>query len=210
MFTEKEQKGIAKLDTADQAMSVSRRHRKIERELEPKTCPFTVCVDTREQAPWHFTGIEEDKQQLIVPLCTSLALETGDYSILGHQNEITIERKSPGDFRSSITADRARFEREMERMREMVAAGGYAAVVIEADFEELMQVPEISRISPTTIARTMQSWSIRYGVHFWPMRDRRVAEVWTFRLLQMFWRHKRHEGVMDRKDVESPELILNF
>lgn len=154
------------------------------------TCPFSVIVDSREQAPWHFTGIECDKtgSPLIVPLVNT-ALVSGDYSIEGFENSVAIERKSPGDFRGSITADRDRFEREMERLAKLE----YAAVVIEADWKELLEPAQHSRVSPTAIARTIQSWSIRYGVHFFPMPGRRFAEVWTFRLLSMFWRQKQAE-----------------
>jgi|SRR6186713_2540039 len=181
------------LDPSEEAMDASRRRGKKIKVPEPLICPFTVCVDNREQAPWHFTGIEGDSGEIIiVPLLTGQPLATGDYTIAGLEHRLIIERKSPGDFRGSITADRDRFEREMERMREVVRApgGGYAAVVIEASMTDLLTVPESSRVNPVTIARTMQSWSIRYGVHFWMLPDRRVAEIWAFRLMQMFWRQQ--------------------
>lgn len=195
-----------KLNNAERSMP--RERRQVVKEKPPETCPFTVIIDTREQAPWRFTAIETDGgAPLIVPLTTDLALATGDYSILGMQNRITIERKSVGDFRGSITADRARFEREMERMREFE----YAAVVIEGDLSEIMDPPAGSKFNPTCAARTIQSWSIRYGVHFFPMPGRRVAEVWAFRLLQMFWRHAKHESDKTTElQEESRELILNL
>ena len=153
------------------------------------TCPFSVIVDTREQAPFRFTGIDDSEtgKPLAISLVTDVALTSGDYSISGMESLVSIERKSPGDFRGSITADRDRFEREMERLAKLE----YAAVVIEADWKELLEPAQHSRVSPTAIARTIQSWSIRYGVHFFPMPGRRFAEVWTFRLLSMFWRQKQ-------------------
>lgn len=159
-------------------------------------CPFTVIVDTREQAPFRFLGIDDDqtRQPLIVPLITDQALSTGDYSISGLESALTVERKSVGDFASSITHDRDRFESEMERMRMMVDVGGYAAVVIEGDWNELLyRYPERSRVSAKCISRTIASWSIRYRVQFWPCMNRRHAELWTFRLLSMFWRQKQRE-----------------
>jgi len=41
---------------------------------------------------------------------------TGDYSIVGQEHRIAIERKSVEDFLGSITAGNARFRREHERM----------------------------------------------------------------------------------------------
>ena len=201
---------IPNMDKIDKAERMLPKERKqVVREKAPQMCPFSVIIDTREQAPWRFTAIEaDDGAPLVVPLVTDLALATGDYSILGLQNKITIERKSVADFRGSITADRERFEREMERAANL----DYAAVVIEGDLTEIMDPPAGSRFNPTTASRTIQSWSIRYGVHFFPMPGRRVAEVWAFRLLQMYWRHSRHEqesGATEQKE-ESRTLILNL
>lgn len=151
-------------------------------------CPFTVLVDTREQAPWRFTGIEDDNGKPLIISTSVIGLATGDYSIGGMENSIAIERKSFSDFRSSITAERDRFEREMIRLSEME----YAAIVIEADWRELLQPDPNSKVSPKSIARTIQSWSVRYGVHFWTMPTRHIAEVWTFRLLQWFWKQRQH------------------
>lgn len=178
----------------------------LKEDLTVARCPFTIVVDTREQAGWHFTGITDDAtgRPLIVPLITDQALPTGDYSIAGLEGLVTIERKSVGDFAASITHERDRFEREMERMRDMVRAGGFAAVVIEGDWRELLvKYPERSRVSGKCISRTIASWSIRYGVHFYPTMDRRHAELWTFRLLQMFARQKEHEKAVASANGET-------
>ena len=155
-------------------------------------CPFTIAVDSREQTPWHFTGIEADEADgggmLIVPLATSVTLKTGDYSIVGCESQITCERKGVSDWFGSITKDRERFEREMVRMAEME----FAAVVIEGDWAELLlNTARYSRISPKACARTILSWSVRYGVHFFPTMNRRHAELTTFQLLNQFWKQKQ-------------------
>ena len=159
----------------------------------PIVCPFVVVVDSREQAPFHFTGIEADKsdggvdgQQLIVPT-TIMTLKTGDYSIVGLEDKIAVERKSIADWFNSIGTDRERFEREMERLALM----DYAAVVIEGDWRELLLNSEQhTRMNPKASHRTMISWSIKYGVHFWPCMSRRHAELMTFQILRLYWRHK--------------------
>lgn len=197
-----------RLDRMDRTLAGSRRQ--VVREQPPQSCGFTVLVDSREQAPWRFTAIAgRDGAPLIVPVQMDVTLRTGDYSIDGLQDRLAIERKSVGDFRSSITADRERFEREMERMAEM----RYAAVVIEGDLAEIMDVPGGSLFSPTTAARTIQSWSIKYRVHFFPMPGRRVAEVWAFRLLQFGWKYLMADGLEAKtteQQDESRNLILNL
>ena len=44
-------------------------------------------------------------------------LATGDYSVRGYEGEFTVERKSLPDLVRSVTHDRERFVRELERMR---------------------------------------------------------------------------------------------
>lgn len=149
--------------------------------------PFRVVVDTREQAPFHFTNIDN----LIVPLTTNKALESGDYSIEGLEALVSIERKSVGDFCGSITSDRDRFQREMRRLADL----DYAAVVIEGSWPEFQSDARRSRVTTATIQGTMIAWSMDYGVHFFPCMSRRHAEVMTLRILQRYW--KKHQAELE-------------
>ena len=101
-------------------------------------CPFKVVIDNREKAPFHFTGLETNKDKnslpIIVETITDRHLETGDYSIDGLENEITIERKSKVDLYGSLGRNRDRLEREFQRMQAMK----YSAIVLEADWEEVL------------------------------------------------------------------------
>lgn len=167
------------------------------------TLPFFVCVDSREQAGWHFNGVTRRVSSsgpnlpLIVPLLTNVTLKSGDYSIRGLESRITIERKSRGDWFSSISAERERFEREMQRLSEF----DYAAVVVEADWRGLDE--HQTRVPISACVGTVAAWSIRYGVHFWFLPSRREAEVFTLRLLEKFWEHAERK----RKDAEQREFI---
>ncbi|RPH47035.1 MAG: hypothetical protein EHM91_06585, partial [Planctomycetota bacterium] len=67
-----------------------------------------IVVDTREQRPYRF-----DPQFVVV---TRRALPAGDYSIAGHETAVAIERKSLGDFVTSVIHERERFERELARL----------------------------------------------------------------------------------------------
>lgn len=144
-------------------------------------CPFTVLCDTREQAPFAFAAI--DGFEVIPKRFTTLP--TGDYSIAGYQNRITIERKSVADFYHSIGSDRERFEREMLRLAEME----FAAVVIEGMVEDR---PEVVQMGVKSATHTILSWGIQYGVHFLECRHgRREAELKTFHLLRHFWNQEQ-------------------
>lgn len=156
------------------------------RTRKPKICPAEIVIDTREQAPFSFMSIDPwDRIDV-----THQALKTGDYSIVGYESRITVERKSISDFYGSIGSDRERFEREMVRLSQME----FAAVVIEGGWRELLvDRPDTIQMSARSASGTIYSWSVRYGVHFFPCDGRRHAEITTFRLLWHFYKQQQEK-----------------
>ena len=157
----------------------------------PVICPFSITIDTREQAPWSFTGIKTDSAKKYRPLVVNTetrTLPTGDYSIYGMEADICIERKSPSDAFSTFTVDRDRFERELERM----AAMRWSAVIIECGWEQIFAGPQRleksakhSEVIGKTVYRSILAWSQRFPmVHWFPMPSRLHAERTAFRLLE--------------------------
>ena len=143
---------------------------------------FIIIQDTREQNPFTFKTIRP------VPKTVTDTLKTGDYSIQGYQDLISIERKSLADAYGTFGKGRERFERELERMAKMQ----FAAVLIEADWNTILRRPPTrSRLKPKTIYRSVIAWEQRYGVHFWACTNRAFAEKTTFVMLERFWRDKR-------------------
>lgn len=156
---------------------------------EPLPCPFTILIDTREQAPWSFRGLtanaDKDYRPLVVDTRTA-TLPTGDYSIAGYENYITIERKSLSDAFSTFTHERERWERELDRMRKIPSCH----VIIEGDFDEIAQGPIKNGGANVgkAVMRSIFAWTIRFPhVHFWPCPSRDFAESAAFRLLEKFW-----------------------
>lgn len=161
----------------------------------PLAIPFTVVIDTRESAPYSFAGLKADAKDHCRPLVIPAefhGLPTGDYSIAGLESQVVIERKSLADLYSTLAAGRERFEREHERMAEIVTGGGFAAVVIEASWSQILNhPPQPSRLNPKTVFRTWLSWSVRYRVQWMAVDGRRLGEVTTFRLLEKFWNERQ-------------------
>lgn len=154
----------------------------------PITVPFVVAIDQREKVPFRFTGLRADakhnRRPLIVPT-EFVHLATGDYSIQGHEGNVTIERKSLADLYGTLGQHRERFEREHERL----ACFHRAIIVVEAGWFDAMKFPpEHSRLNPKTIFRTAISWYVRYGVPWIMAEDRRLAEIYTFRFLEKYWK----------------------
>jgi len=158
-------------------------------------CPFTIVIDSREQLPWHFLNIKGDAKynhkRIEVPTVWK-KLDAGDYSILGMENLVAVERKNISDCFNSCGQGRARFQREMQRL----AMLAFAAVVIEADWDEIRRrPPEHTRLRPKVVYRTALSWSVRYGVQWWAMPGRGIAELTCFRMLEKFWEQNQKKGI---------------
>jgi len=158
-------------------------------------CPFTVVVDSREQLPYEFSGMEGPAGETVVVPTVIRGLPTGDYSIQGMIDRVAVERKSLDDLYGSVTWGRERFEAEIGRLntKAWLPPGGFSAVVIEATWPEIMAPAEyrpgwINQTEPRSVEGTIVAWSIRYPrVHWWACGDRRGAEQRTFSILRKFW-----------------------
>ena len=152
------------------------------------TPPFAIAVDGREKLPYTFEGLRADAKLGRSPLAVRWEwahLPTGDYSIIGCEHLVTIERKSKEDLFSTLGQHRDRFEKEHVRMMDF----DYAAVVIEASgwWEIFNAPPDRSRLNPKTIFRTFLAWNQRYLVPWVFAEDRRLGEVTTYRMLERWW-----------------------
>lgn len=158
--------------------------------LEPLQTQFTIIVDAREKNPFRFIGLRADAKDKKRPLAVrtkTAMLPTGDYSILGYEDRVCIERKSLADLYNTLGQNRDRFEREVVRMTSME----FAAIVVEADYNGMSEQPSYSRLTPKHVFRTMWAWMVRYPrIHWVPASNRFFAESATFRLLEFFWRGK--------------------
>jgi len=136
-----------------------------------------IIVDSREQTPFSFEG----KDCEIV----TGALPTGDYSLVGLEDKIAIERKSLSDLMGCLTSSgRERFERELTRARGL----DFFAVVIEAHFTELTGKQYRSAMNPHAAAQSILAFQVRYGAPFIWAGTRSAAEYTVFWLLSKFLR----------------------
>lgn len=176
----------------------------------PLPVPFIILVDHREvPLDYQFTGIRADSAEKNRPLVVTrriVTLKTGDYTIDGMADLVTVERKQKTDLFGTLGQERERFEREHERMAEMIGRGGYACVMIEASLRGvLLEPPERSKLNPKTIVRTFVSWQQKYGVQWIFAEDRRMGELLTFQVLKKFWDHKQREEKERTEDVAASQ-----
>jgi hypothetical protein len=190
--------------------------------VKTKPSPFTVVVDTREQMPFKFRDIDDHRGHVLEVATTRRKLDAGDYSILGLEQEISIERKTKPDMYGTAGKGRDRFEREIDLLAAMAAP----AIIIQCDgpseqeagegeqekesttppccrpgtqcpILELLVPPPHTGMSPKSIVNSLFAWSVRRRIPVWLCPDRRSAETLTFRLLQHFWNwreRQRKEG----------------
>ncbi|MBT3985504.1 hypothetical protein HOD38_05105 [archaeon] len=134
-----------------------------------------LVVDSREQKPY-----SRDIFEPLGMVSTTKTLKTGDYSILGREDEVAIERKSLQDLIASITKNRGRFERELQRAQNMK----FFAVVIEANYQDIKYKKYESDIEPKCIFGTIFKWTVKYNVSFILAGNREGAALATIKMLE--------------------------
>lgn len=138
-----------------------------------------VVIDTREQRPYVFA-------ESVIG-----TLPTGDYSLLGFENQVAVERKTKSDAYGSLGQGRARFRREVERM----ASLQYGAIVIEAGVPDFLRPLLFSQLAPSAALGSLLAWSVRFGVHVIFAGDREHGAAITLQLLTKFWHYHQEGGL---------------
>ena len=133
----------------------------------------TIIVDTRERRPWTFDATTFDVKRE--------GLSTGDYSLVGLESRIAVERKSLGDLVSTVTHDWLRFRKELYRL----AAFDFAAIIVEADTSDLWQHRYEAQVDPASVWGRANDCLITHGVPvlFWGQRP--VCEPAVGRLMKI-------------------------
>lgn len=152
-----------------------------------------IVVDSREQAPFPFTDYDAEIAQG--------TLQAGDYSLVGLEPLVAVERKSLPDLVACLGRERDRFERELERLRGFESA----AVVVEAPMSALALGEYRSALNPKAAYESVVAFMVRYRLTFYFAQDRRGAEHFTFSFLRHYWRtvERRYQAVALTK-TQSP------
>jgi DNA excision repair protein ERCC-4 len=142
-----------------------------------------LVVDTREQRPWRFPD-----DVVTVRAC----LPAGDYSVVGLETRIAIERKELGDFVNCCTHERERFKRELEKLH----AYDFAAVIVESNLVDIGAGVYRSRATPQSIIGTAAAITLDYCPVLFAS-DRVEAARYARVLLTRFARKAREAGTTE-------------
>jgi hypothetical protein len=178
-----------------------------------KTVPYTILIDTAETHPFTFENIRgksrDQYEMLHIPTkwqCLGRHPNSiGDYSIEGMEDRIAVERKSMEDVQATVLGwdtptetlegllgRRKRFEKELENLEKLECR----LVVVEANLDDcLRHMPSWGKKSSKLNAETFNGTLVAYmsdrQVNWCFAGSRRLAEIFTFRFLDRFWRkHK--------------------
>jgi DNA excision repair protein ERCC-4 len=113
------------------------------RELEPGD--VTAVIDTREQTPFDLSPLRS------VPG----SLTTGDYTVVGLEDEIAVERKSLPDLVACCGRERDRFEAEVRRL----LAFPSRLLIIEATWGAIELGQWRGKVTPATVTGSLLGWA---------------------------------------------------
>lgn len=142
---------------------------------------LTFIVDTREQRPWNFAPLSP--KQII-----RKGLAVADYSIVGYEEECLIERKSLEDFVGCCGMGRTRFEKELQKLREVPAR----LVIIEESWDVLELGMWRSQLRPSSVTGSVIGW-MQWGIPFHFARTREDAMKFAARFMLMYARRKEKQ-----------------
>lgn len=135
-----------------------------------------IIIDTREQKPFGFAGSKV------------MGLKVGDYTLAkGDGAGITyVDRKSPEDYKGTMTVGKERFEKEINRA---VDFGFYLFVVIEANLLTIEQenINSVHNYNMKYVFHNMKALQNKYSknLQFVFAKDRPRAQILTQKLLTL-------------------------
>ncbi len=141
---------------------------------------IAVVIDTREQEPYGFDPAR------VAPV--RRALPAGDYSLVGHETVVAVERKSLDDFVTTAVRNRERFARELR----LLATYDLGCVVVEATLEDVLAHRYRSGAHPQSVFGATLSMVVDFRVPVFFCSDRQLACRFVQGLLLRY--HRKVDG----------------
>lgn len=116
---------------------------------------MNILIDQREKTPWTFTAYPD-------VTATVCHLPTGDYCLAEYPRKIGIERKTLADLAGSLSTNRERFLREMDRAADFEQF----FVVVEGSLVDVTAGRYRARIHPNAFLGSVASITVKRGIPF--------------------------------------------
>ena len=157
--------------------------------------------------PSHIVAIQDSREQLpldLSPLVVEVGtLTTSDYSVKGLEHVIAIERKGLSDALGCMGGERARFEKELQRM----LAYPVRCLVIEASWRTFEDGNYRSEITPASAIGSLLGW-IAMGIPVVMAESHERAGRFVARILTIAARRRWREArsLLARLDEPAAEV----
>ena len=130
---------------------------------------LVACIDTRESIPLCLDPLKTKR----------VCLKTGDYSIEGCEDKISIELKELPDFIACCTFERERFEAELLRMKEYP----FRAIVIKSTWGAIERGEYRSKTRSAAVFGSAMAFALSSNVSIIMAEDHQKAGILVARLL---------------------------
>jgi len=147
------------------------------------TGSIPIIVDSREQAPYEF-----DLKRFSVERS---ALPAGDYSLVGSETRVAVERKSLPDFSQTVIRQRKRFHAELRKLVECE----FACVVVEASLRDVLEGNYGTGAHPNAVFGAAVSICVDWRVSVYFCGDRQTARRFVEGYLERCWRAIHERGL---------------
>ena len=117
-----------------------------------------VVIDTREQAPFDFSAMNN-----WIGGTVRRKLDVGDYSIVGMERLLRVERKSLTDLITTLMQWRKRFFKECEAL----ARFRHSALLVEATYEDVKSFYDdalCTAAHPNAVSGSLDAVEARFGI----------------------------------------------
>lgn len=158
---------------------------------------FVLKIDSREQDPLFVRDTIKYGLDFVIQ-----KLDHGDYSYIGGENIITIERKYKGDFYQYI------FDhgKTIEKLRAMNGLRFKALVIEGCNENDIYDVEDsyTEYMTQEMVRGFLRSINLKYNVHVYWNRDRENVERWVIDRLVGMWNIVKEEqkGIEEERQIE--------
>jgi len=146
---------------------------------EPKPEDLVALIDHREKIALDLSPLQME----------FASLPTGDYTVQGLEDIVSIERKSLPDLLMCVGRERVRFDKEMQR----ILAYPVRALVVESTWEEIERGEWRSKVSPAAVIGSLLGWQAK-GVPVLLAGDHERAGRFVSRMLFIAARRRWREA----------------
>lgn len=155
---------------------------------------INIVIDTREQQPYTF---DPERFETV-----RRALPAGDYSLVGSETRVAVERKSMPDFVSTVIRARKRFHAELRKM----AGCEFACVVVEGALRDVLEGSYGTGAHPNAVFGAAISICVDWGVPVYFCGDRQTARRFAEDYLERCWRAITNTSLGEANVSDQPLL----